>query len=90
MPESWANIEPIARAVCARLYAVHSSAGASLDATIDRHWHVVAARIEAGLIDDDGNDILPVDTERELDAYRDWRARHPEYRVPPPVAPSFK
>lgn len=90
MAASWANIEPIARAICARLYAVHFSAGADLDAAIQRHWHVVAARIEGGLIDDNGHDILPVDTERELDAYRDWRARHPEYRVPSPLARSFK
>jgi hypothetical protein len=40
------NIEAVARAICARLYARHWPPGPKTDADIERHWHVVAARLE--------------------------------------------
>ena len=49
---------------------------------VERFWHCVAAQIEAGLIDECGNDIKHSVEEGEA-AYDDWRRRHPEY-VPPP------
>jgi hypothetical protein len=54
----------------------------SLSADIDRYWHCVAAQIEAGLMDDD-NELIPHDPDTGLAAYRDWRARHPDYKLPP-------
>lgn len=77
------NIEAVAREICARLYARHGASGPPMDADVERHWHVVAAQLEAGLIDETGADIAPFDVDRELDAYRDWRARHPTFAVPP-------
>jgi hypothetical protein len=79
------NIEAVARAICARLYARHWPLGPKTDADIERHWHVVAARLEAGLIDETGEETGLFDFERDVAAYRDWRARHPEYVVPPLV-----
>jgi hypothetical protein len=53
-----------------------------LDADIHRHWHVVAAQIEAGLIDESGAPLTPIDLDREIAAVKDWRARHSGYVVP--------
>jgi hypothetical protein len=83
MARSLGNIEAVARAVCARLYACHWPPGPKTEADIERHWHVVAARLEAGLMDETCEDTGPFDLERDLAAYRDWRARHPDYVVPP-------
>ncbi len=78
------NIEIVAREICTRLYARHWPRSQELDADVDRHWHVVAARLEAGLMDETGADTVPYDLDREMAAVRDWRARHPDYVVPPP------
>jgi hypothetical protein len=77
------NIEAIARAICARPYARRWAPGTKTDADIERHWHVVAARLEAGLMGETGEDTGPFDLERDRGAYRDWRARHPDYAVSP-------
>jgi hypothetical protein len=76
------NVEAVARAICSRQYARHWPAAQETDAAIERHWHVVAALLEAGLIDESGTPAAPFDLEREVAAYRDWRARHPDYAVP--------
>ena len=76
------NIEIAARDICARLYARHWPSGPELDADIDRHWHIVAAQLEAGLIDETGAELVPPDLDREMVAVRDWRARHPDHVVP--------
>jgi len=34
-------------------------------------------------MDETGENTGPFDLERDLAAYRDWRARHPDYVVPP-------
>jgi hypothetical protein len=78
------NIETVARDICARLYAKHWPAGPEVQADIDRHWHIVAAKLEAGLIGEDGSELGPTDFDRERAAVREWRARHPDYTVPPP------
>jgi hypothetical protein len=77
------NIEVVARAICARLYARHWPPRPRTDADIERHWHVVAARLEAGLIDETGKDTGPFALEPDIAAYGDWHARHPDYVVPP-------
>lgn len=78
------NIEVVAREICTRLYARHWPRGPELDADVDRHWHIVAAQLEASLIDETGADMVPYDFDREMAALRDWRARHPDHMVPPP------
>ena len=82
MQTSLGNVETVARAICARQYAEHWPSGPANDAAIERHWHVVAALLEAGLIDETGTPTGPLDLDRERAAYRDWRIRHPEYVVP--------
>jgi hypothetical protein len=83
MAKHWSNIEAVAREICTRLYGRHGAKDPAMDADVQRHWHVVAAQLEAGLIDEAGVQIAPFDLNREIEAYRDWRARHPEYVVPP-------
>lgn len=83
MVEARSNIEIVAREICTRLYARHWSHGPELDAEVDRHWHIVAARLEADLMDETGADTVPYDFDREMAALRDWRAWHPAYIVPP-------
>jgi hypothetical protein len=82
MNASPGDVEAVARGICARQYAEHFPSAPATDAAIDRHWHVVAALLEAGLIDESGTLTEPFDLEREVAAYRDWRARHPDYAVP--------
>jgi hypothetical protein len=82
---SRSNIEVVARDICTRLYAQDWPRGPELDADVDRHWHIVAAMLEAGLMDETGSDTLLYDFDREMAALRDWRARHPDYVVPPPA-----
>jgi len=84
---STSNIEPLARDICERDLRRAGIPQASLSAEIDRYWHCVAAHIEAGLMDDD-NELIPHDLDTGLAAYRDWRARHPDYKIPPMRQPS--
>ena len=61
------NIEAVARAICEDgIRAMHTDP-ADLARAVDRFWHCVAAELEGG---------------EGVEAYRDWRARHPDYVVP--------
>lgn len=73
----------MAREICARLLGRHGPLGPTMDAEVEGHWQVVAAQLEPDLIDEAGDEIEPSYVDRELGAYRDWRARHPDYVVPP-------
>ena len=81
MVETKSNIETVARDICARELARVSMPPDEVQSAVDRYWHCVAAEIEAGLIDETGVPV-PNDYERGLEAYRDWRRRHPDYEVP--------
>jgi hypothetical protein len=70
------NIEPIARAICAKNLATHCKSASDLAAEVDRYWHCIAALLEGGLLDHEGNTVGPFDLNRELDAYRDYKQRH--------------
>jgi hypothetical protein len=89
LPSSASNIEPLARAICERDLLRAGISDAKLTAEVDRYWHCVAAQIEAGLIGDN-NELVPHDLETGLAAYRDWRARHQDYSIPPRRLPSGK
>jgi hypothetical protein len=82
MPSATSNIEPLARYICERNFRRAGISEESLAADVDRYWHCVAAQLEAGLIDDN-NELIPHDLETGLAAHRDWRARHPDYTIPP-------
>ena len=83
MPSSTDNIEAMARFICERDFCRRVGIPETeLAAGVDRYWHCVAAQIEAGFIDDNG-EIVPQGLETGLAAYRDWRSRHPAYTPPP-------
>ena len=82
MHAAWGNIEAVARDLCERRLRAAGTGTSALPMSVDRYWHCVAAKIEAGLIDEQGHHLLPYDADRDLEAYRDWRRRHPTYRVP--------
>lgn len=80
MNDPWDNLEPIARVLCERQLRMVGTDSRTLAAAVDKYWHCVAAELEAGLIDERGNRLCPHDADRDLEAYRDWRRRHPTYR----------
>ena len=83
MSATLSNIEAVARDLCERELRAVGTAEDALTPAVDRYWHCIAAEIEAGLLDEAGSRLLPFDHQRGLEAYRDWRCRHPDYRVPP-------
>ena len=78
------NIELLARAICARDLRRVGWSETDVTRMVERHWHCVAAEIEAGLFDDNGQ-LVPHHVEEGVLAYRDWRQRHPDYTPPPPA-----
>ena len=80
MSGSTANIEAVARAVCARVLGGEDTSDGALAADVEMYWHVVAAELEAGLIDETGEYVGELDWTRKMQAYRDWMRRHPESR----------
>lgn len=86
MHAAWNNIEAVARDLCERQLHAAGTSLTALPAAVDRYWHCVAAEIEAGLIDGQGNRLSPYDTSRDLEAYCDWRRGHPTYQVPAGVS----
>ena len=82
MQAAWSNIEAVARDLCERQLRTAGTGAIALPTAVDHYWHCVAAEMEAGLIDEHGNRLLPHDADRDLEAYRNWRRRHPTYQVP--------
>ena len=80
------NIEPLARAICERKLRRTATSEIELAADVERYWHCVAAQIEAGFIDDAGEAVAH-DFEDGVDAYVDWRKRHPDFRLPSRQSP---
>ena len=72
------NIEAAARYACSMQMSRSGLSGEELAAYVDRYWHCVAGDLEAGHIDEAGNQVTPFDLEKGLEAYRDWRRRHPQ------------
>lgn len=82
MHHPWDNLEPVARMFCERQLRMAGTDPRTLTAAVDKYWHCVAAEIEAGLVDEHGKRLWPQDAECGVQAYREWRLRHPTYRVP--------
>ena len=80
---SWSdNIEAVARAVCAKRLAHDGVSEEQLAADVDMWWHLVAAELESGVIDETGGYVGgEIDWKRKMDGYRDWIRRHPESRA---------
>ena len=80
MAGSTKNIEAVARAICANVLDWDGKSAEKLSAEVDMCWHIVAAELEAGIIDETGEYVDKLDWTRKTDAYRDWMWRHPESR----------
>ncbi len=71
------NIEPIARALCAKELGAAPSVNADeLPGLVDRLWPAVVAQLAAGLRDDDGNTV-PHSISVGLAAWEDWLDSRP-------------
>ena len=71
-----------ARAVCAKMLAGDDISEEKLAADVDMWWHLVAAELECGIIDETGEYVGgDIDWERKMAGYRDWMRRHPESRA---------
>ena len=81
MAGSTKNIEGVARAVCAKVLARDGKSDEKLAAEVDMYWHIVAAELESGIIDETGEYVGARDWTKKMDAYRDWMRCHPESRA---------
>ena len=69
-----------ARAICARVLAEDGKSEGTLADEVEIYWYVVAAALEAGIIDETGEYVGELDWTRKMDAYRDWMWLHPKSR----------
>lgn len=70
------NIEAMAREICARDFERGGKhAAEEIPSLVDRFWPVVAALIEAGLVDDNDGTLRPYDFDAGEAAWRDWLDR---------------
>lgn len=74
MPPTLSNIEPIARAACMRRLQGKCEPQ-ELPALVERYWHVIAALVEAGLVDEGAN-LRCLDIAAGEAAYCDWLSRY--------------
>lgn len=74
------NIEAVARTIFAKALAQDGEGDEKLTGEVDVYWHIVAAELEAGPIDETGEYVGGLDWSRKMEAYRDWIRRHPESR----------
>ena len=82
MSGSTEKIEAVARAICAKLLAREGRNDETPAAEVDTYWHIVAAELEAGIIEETGEYVGELlDWTRKMDVYRDWMRRHPESRA---------
>jgi hypothetical protein len=70
------NIAAVAREICALQIRRPGMSSDEIEEFVDGHWHVPAAQLEAGLIDEFSNWLIPFDLDRSLEAFRDWCRRH--------------
>lgn len=70
------NIEAVARALCERQLRAIATVTDDVTPLVDRYWHCIAAELEAGIIDTNGERLKPFDFEINRAAYRDWISRH--------------
>ena len=72
------NIEAVARAVCAKTLGHDGKSEEKLAADVEMYGHVVAAYLEAGVMDESGREIGNRSWDEKLDITGDWLRRHPE------------
>ncbi len=75
-------MEAVARAICSKTLARAGKSEEELAFEVDMYWHIVAAEMEAGVIDETGEVVgSEMDWKRKMEFYRDWMRRHPESRA---------
>ena len=76
------NIEAVARALCVKRLARDDWSQEKLAFEVDMFWHLVAAELEAGVVDETGEFVGgELAWKRKMDGYRDLMRRHPESRA---------
>ena len=76
------NIEAVARAICAKRLEHDEWGEEKLAFEVDMFWHLVAAELEAGVVDETGEFVGgELAWKRKMEGYRDWMRRHPESRA---------
>ena len=76
------NIEAVARAVCAKRLAHRGTSEEQLAADVEMWWHLTAAELECGVVDDSGDYVGDkIDWKRKMEGYRDRMRRHPGSRA---------
>ena len=80
---SWSdNIEAVARAITAKRLGHDGISEEKLAADVDMWWHMSAAELECGVIDETGEYVGgEIDWKRKMDGYKDWMDRHPASRA---------
>ena len=78
MAGSTGNIEAVARAVCAKSLAHDGKSAEKLAMDVEMYWHVVAAYLEVGVMDELGKEIGDLSWDEKLDITGDWLRRHPD------------
>ena len=75
---SWSdNLEAVARAITAKRLGHDGISEEQLAADVDMWWHMSAAELECGVIDETGEHVGgEIDWKRKMDGYKDWMDRH--------------
>ena len=72
------NIEAVARATCAKTLGHDGKSEQKLASDVEMYWHVVAAYLEAGAIDESGKETRDLNWDEKQDLIDDWVRRHPK------------
>lgn len=78
MTGSTGNIEAVARAACAKSLGHDGKSKQQLATDVEMYWHVVAAYLEAGAVDETGRETRDLNWDEKQDLIDDWVRRHPE------------
>ena len=81
MSSSIENIEAVVGAICAKVLTRNGKRDEPLAAKVDMYWHIVAAALAAGIIDETDVYVGELDWTRKMDVYCDWMRRHSESRA---------
>ena len=77
MAGSTDNIKAVARAVCAKTLRHDGKSEEQLAVDVEMYWRVVAAYLEAGVMDESGRKIGDLSWDEKLDITGGWLRPHP-------------
>jgi hypothetical protein len=73
--------QALARLIARKIFARNPAPGADVEDWIDEHWPIVAAELEAGLINQEGERLPGFTAEKAIAAVQDWARRRRAERV---------